>query len=172
MSRFAAQGMSTGFSAAAAVTPSAAAVGADYAHAFDDLAADVLGDDTATTATAAAAVSRDAQLDDSGEAITGVPFLTFDFRRGAAAWPEGATLLEDEGEEMDALVEKVRKELLAQLQKAANDDEGAKKGPGGKENGSQQRPPSADGGGGGGGMLVDNSSSAGTSSEDEQEDSF
>jgi hypothetical protein len=91
--------------------PPMASVATDYDATFQDLAADVLGEEAAAGGDASAA-GAPAEADGGPEQRT--PFLTFDFRRGEADWPEGVTLI-DGVEAMEALSETVRKELADEL---------------------------------------------------------
>jgi hypothetical protein len=159
-----------------------ATVAPEYSQTFDDLGADVLHGAGPADAGATAAAGSAGGFAASTEGGGGVPFLTFDFRRGAQSWPVGVTMI-DELEQMQGLSETVCKELAEAL-KQQEDDADKSGSKDGKDAGSSG-PPSKRGastkpadswesgvGGGGVGMQLSSDSSNEFASSDDEGDNF
>lgn len=180
-----------------------ATVAPEYGTAFNDLGSDVLGEDGSCSAAGGAAAAAGGAPaaggggGDSESAAGRSPFLAFDFRRGAANWPKGVTMITGL-DEMEALAELARNELLEEIKRqqeeadaaavptgtaAAGQSESVKTQGERSAKGKGSRSPAASGrlggsGGGGGGapgsgqgpavMLLTDSES----SEDEDADKF
>ena len=107
-----------------------AAVAPEYGTAFNDLGSDVLGEDGSAAGGAAAAGGAPAPGGggggggDSEPAAGRSPFLAFDFRRGAANWPKGVSMITGL-DEMEALAELARNELLEEIKRQQEEADAA-----------------------------------------------